>query len=184
MKIHLLRHTRPDIPEGTCYGQSDVDVLPSFQEEKEKVIQNLEGINFDLVYSSPLQRCLKLARTIVSNPDEILIDERLMELHFGKWEKKPWSEIEQTAYAGKWFDNFINFPAPAGESYEILLKRVQDFIKDLQERDKCKECLIVCHKGVIIAFKAIINQVVNLEELFDLEIGFGEVLSFEIEPNI
>jgi len=184
MKIHLLRHTRPDIPEGICYGQSDVDVLPSFREEREKVIQNLEGINIDLVFSSPLQRCLKLARTIVSNPDDVLVDERLKELHFGKWEKEAWSEIEQTAYAGKWFDNFINVPAPDGESFEMLMRRVQDFIKDLQKRNQCKECLIVCHKGVIIAFKSIVDQEVISKELFKLEIGFGEVLSLEIEPNI
>lgn len=183
MKIHLLRHTRPDIPEGTCYGQSDVEVLPSFQEEKEKAIQNLEVSNYDLVYSSPLQRCLKLARTIVSNPDEILIDERLKELHFGEWEMKAWSEIKQTAYAEKWFENYMSIPTPGGESYEVLMKRVQDFIIDLQQQDHVKECLIVCHKGVIIAFKAIINQEVNAEELFELEIGFGEVLSLELIPE-
>ena len=184
MRIHLLRHTRPDIPEGICYGQTDVDVLTTFQVEKEIAVQNLEGLNYDLVFSSPLQRCLKLAQNIVFNPDDILVDERLKVLHFGEWEMKPWSEIEQTKEARKWFENYMSIPAPGGESYETLMNRVQDFIKGLQELDKCKECLIVCHKGVIIAFKAIINQEVISEELFKLEIGFGEVLSLELKHKI
>lgn len=33
MDIYLIRHTTPDVPPGTCYGQSDVDVAASFMDE-------------------------------------------------------------------------------------------------------------------------------------------------------
>ncbi|MBQ1753914.1 MAG: hypothetical protein II002_03155 [Bacteroidales bacterium] len=33
MEVILLRHTTPDVPVGTCYGQTDVPLKASFEEE-------------------------------------------------------------------------------------------------------------------------------------------------------
>ena len=62
MKLYLIRHTSVDVPQGTCYGQSNVPLKSSFEDEAEIVKKNLDGIAFDAVYSSPLSRCRKLAR--------------------------------------------------------------------------------------------------------------------------
>ena len=32
MKVTLIRHTKVDVPKGTCYGWSDVPVANSFEE--------------------------------------------------------------------------------------------------------------------------------------------------------
>ena len=61
MDVFLIRHTRTAVVPGTCYGNSDVDVAGSFPEEAERVRVRLEGERFDAIYSSPLQRCRKLA---------------------------------------------------------------------------------------------------------------------------
>ena len=44
MKLYLIRHTSVDVPQGTCYGQSNVPLKSSFEEEAEIVKQNLNGI--------------------------------------------------------------------------------------------------------------------------------------------
>jgi alpha-ribazole phosphatase len=62
MKVTLIRHTSVDVPQGTCYGQTDVPVKSSFSEEAALVKSNLATyLPFDKVYCSPLTRAVKLA---------------------------------------------------------------------------------------------------------------------------
>ena len=61
MEIYLVRHTSVDIPAGYAYGQTDVPLRPSFEDEAEAVKKNLSGHTFDKVWSSPLTRCPRLA---------------------------------------------------------------------------------------------------------------------------
>ena len=61
MNIYLIRHTSVDVPAGYAYGQTDVTLRPSFEEEAEKVKESLSGLNFDKVWCSPLTRCVRLA---------------------------------------------------------------------------------------------------------------------------
>ena len=37
MQLFLIRHTKPQVTAGLCYGQSDIDVAASFVEESEAV---------------------------------------------------------------------------------------------------------------------------------------------------
>ena len=42
MEIYLVRHTTPAIEKGVCYGQTDLNVAETFEEEVELVLKNLE----------------------------------------------------------------------------------------------------------------------------------------------
>ena len=61
MEIYLVRHTSVDVPAGYAYGQTDVPLRPSFEDEAEAVKKTLSGHIFDKVWSSPLTRCVRLA---------------------------------------------------------------------------------------------------------------------------
>lgn len=178
MKYFLLRHTKPDIAEGICYGQTDVDVLPSFEQEKERILEQLKTFEYDRIYSSPFKRCARLAESINHSGTQIIFDDRLKELDFGAWELKPWAEIEKTEAAKKWFEDYIHLPALDGESYMDLLKRVRHFINATQEEKEIESLLLVCHRGVIGAFYTIINNL-NPFRAFELEIGFGDIIELE-----
>ena len=54
MEIYLVRHTSVDIPAGYAYGQTDVPLRPSFEDEAEAVKKNLSGHTFDKVWSLSL----------------------------------------------------------------------------------------------------------------------------------
>ena len=58
MKVTLIRHTSPDVPKGTCYGHTDVALKETFEQEAAITAQNLKGMNFDKVYSSPYLKLL------------------------------------------------------------------------------------------------------------------------------
>ena len=55
MEIYLVRHTSVDIPAGYAYGQTDVPLRPSFEDEAEAVKKNLSGHTFDKVWSRLLR---------------------------------------------------------------------------------------------------------------------------------
>ena len=52
MNVYLIRHTSVAVPQGTCYGQSDVPVKDSFEEEATAVLRQIKDIRFDKVYCS------------------------------------------------------------------------------------------------------------------------------------
>ena len=41
MEIYLIRHTSVDVPAGYAYGQTDVPLKPTFEEEAEEVKKGL-----------------------------------------------------------------------------------------------------------------------------------------------
>ena len=45
MEIYLVRHTSVDIPAGYAYGQTDVPLRPSFEDEAEAVKKNYPAIH-------------------------------------------------------------------------------------------------------------------------------------------
>ena len=119
MRLHLIRHTTPDVPAGVCYGQSDVPLAPSFATEAEVVRKRLctllEGNVPSRVYSSPLSRCLLLAEAC-GYPDA-LRDDRLMELNFGVWELQRFDAIADPQLE-RWYADYL-YEAPTGERASI-----------------------------------------------------------------
>ena len=109
MKVVLIRHTRVDVPKGTCYGWSDVPVAETFVQEAAVTKAKLQRYPaFDAVYSSPLSRAHRLA-TFCGYPNAI-IDNRLKEINMGDWEMQLYDDIEKKDPAiHAWFDVSARF---------------------------------------------------------------------------
>lgn len=129
MKITLIRHTRVAVETGICYGWSDVGVAPSFETEASRVKENISNEQFDIVYSSPLSRCRKLAAFCGFH--EPILDDRLKELNFGEWEMKKWDDLTDPRLE-LWYKDWIHLPAGGGESYENQCRRVAQFLDELR----------------------------------------------------
>jgi alpha-ribazole phosphatase len=56
MKVYIIRHTSVDVPKGVCYGQTDVPLRETFQDEARQVADNIKDLKFDKVFCSPLSR--------------------------------------------------------------------------------------------------------------------------------
>jgi len=92
MGLTLVRHTQPDIPEGICYGHTDLPLAKSFTREAALVLEKLPRA--DVLVSSPLQRCSRLADAIGAARDlPVILDDRLREMSFGSWEGQAWDDI-------------------------------------------------------------------------------------------
>lgn len=172
MNLYLLRHTQVALPAGICYGQTDVALKSSYAEEWEKILSQIGGKTFETVFSSPLSRCRLLAQHISPT---IIEDPRLMELNFGLWEGTTWDEIYESKEGKEWFDDYFNATTPNGESYTDLIERVEDFIRDLQERTD--DVLIVTHAGVIRAFMHLLDGI-SVDEAFKMPIEYGALITY------
>ena len=173
MQLHLVRHTSVNVPKGMCYGHSEVPLASSYTKEKSIVLKLIENISFEKVYSSPLSRCLKLATCISSS---VLTDSRLIEMNFGEWELKNWSDIKDD-YADQWMNDYLNLACPGGESFNDLLTRLKFFLGDINKINK--NSIIITHSGIIRCAYHLIQNI-DINKLFDLKVDFGSIHSFEL----
>jgi alpha-ribazole phosphatase len=175
-QIYLLRHTTPAVEKGICYGQTDLDVAESFEQEILQIQQCLPALQAIQVYTSPLQRCKKLAIKLTQNQDphlSLVEDPRLMEMFFGEWEMKPWANLP-TQMLKAWMSDFVNVPAPTGESHRQVHERVMAFWKEKLAMPH-ETFAVVTHYGVIQSLLAHLLHI-PLDKLFKIDMGFGAVV--------
>ncbi len=183
MKLLLIRHTSVNIPKGICYGNLDVDVSATFAEEVLKVLERLDMYSFEIVYSSPLQRCHKLAEKIAGNECPIKYDIRLKEMDFGAWESVHWDEIYKSLKGQQWFGDYWNIACPGGESYKDLYNRTTAFLEDLCRISTDEVIPVVTHGGPI---RAILSKVLNTSPytMFERKIDYGEMVELKIDGSM
>jgi alpha-ribazole phosphatase len=184
MDVYLVRHTAPNVLSDICYGQSDVGLGSSFNDEFNLLNPKLAHLTDPLVFSSPLQRCLRLAEKTVEhfNFSSLKIDKRLLELNFGDWEMKPWADIPQ-GIVGEWTDEHVKQAPPNGESYAHLHHRAKEFLYDLAMHQNIKQALVFTHDGVIRALVAEALKV-PLREASRVEVNYGSVTHIAIEAGV
>jgi alpha-ribazole phosphatase len=153
-RLIALRHTAVGVAAGTCYGQLDVPLAPSYTDDLEAVRRTLPDLPFARVISSPLQRCHQLATDIGRGFVEK--DARLMELSFGDWEGLLWNELPR-AISEHWTEDVVHRAPPAGETFLQLILRVKDFLNDPGLWKQGGPVLIVTHAGVIRALYHLLN---------------------------
>jgi alpha-ribazole phosphatase len=178
MEIYLVRHTETLCEKGICYGQSDVGIREPYLEVFEGILKQLP--QEAILYSSPLQRCKILANHILANTkiDSITEDSRLMEMNFGDWELKNWSEIPQEIL-DPWMKEFVAVAVPNGESFIGLDQRVKDFFEKEIHNKHTKPVIIVAHSGVIRSVLCKINNE-PLQNAFKNTLDYGAVIKIEI----
>lgn len=153
LKVYLLRHGQTDYnAQGNKYcGRTDIPLNAKGLAQAVAVRKQLEGIPFDGVYSSPLQRAVHTAR-IASGQDPIT-DERLIELDFGQWEGKTREEfVKEDPDAWDLWEKAPeqNKAGRTGESGEEVVWRMESFFKSLTNGTY----MVVAHNGVNRLFLA------------------------------
>ena len=169
MEVYIIRHTRVATPKGICYGQTDVDLANTFEEEYFELKKQLPN-HFDAVFSSPLKRCKQLAEKFSV---DMILDDRLKEMHFGDWELKAWNDIPLDEIQ-PWYDDFVTTETPNGDSFERLYFHCASFFNELRTKDY-KKVLIVTHSGIIRSTWSYLLEI-PLQNTFKIPISFGEVL--------
>lgn len=168
MQVFLIRHPRPLIEAGICYGQLDVDCEDPFP-----VAERLRSLlpPDTPVISSPLCRARKLAEAL---DPKARTDARLCEISFGAWEGKAWNDIDR-ALLDSWANNILHFTPPGGESVAHLQERAIDFASSMTGL----RTAVVTHAGIM---RALIGHWRRLPttEWTQLTFDFGSITKIDL----
>jgi len=178
MGVIMVRHTRPNIPEGTCYGQTDLDVADTFEQDATEVWKELPSVSASV--PSPLRRWRKLAEIIASRTSlSVQLDPRLSETDFGRWEGLLWDQVPRHELEA-WAEEVLRPRPHGGESVSTLKARVDAAL--LAHSQSATETLIVTHAGVIRAAMARRSDPAQ----YQTEIRFGGIVRlptpYEVHP--
>ncbi|MEZ5643971.1 MAG: histidine phosphatase family protein [Burkholderiaceae bacterium] len=151
MRLWLLRHARVQLPEGTCYGASDVPADPGLTEAAaDHWAGRLPGgVTWRV---SGLGRAQQLARAIRNRRNDLSeprVDVRLNEMDFGRWEMRPWDAVDRSDFDA-WMASFAHHRFGGGESTQMLLDRVAAALTDMRTL-AAADVAWVTHAGVIRA---------------------------------
>lgn len=151
MNIYITRHGQTELNrKKLMQGRVDEPLNENGVSQAKAAYESVKDIRFDAVYSSPLKRAVKTA-SIIGNvtEDEVIRDERITEVEFGKYDMKPYGAmgIRMTLY---WALPEVFHAPKTVETVASMVSRSKDFLNDLSKKDY-ENVLIVCHGGIIRA---------------------------------
>ena len=165
MQLYLIRHPKPDIEAGVCYGRSDLE-LAEDPVACADALRALLPVDAPL-WSSPLARCRRLAQLLHPQPT---FDERLVEMNFGAWEMRRWDDIPR-GEIDAWAADPVAFAPPGGESATAVRARVAPLLRELPAT-----AVLIAHGGVLRACAA---ELVGIEDWHTLHFDYGSVSLIE-----
>lgn len=176
MELFLIRHTAPAVVSGTCYGRTDVPLAETAERDIQATLAPLP--KFDRVYSSPAQRCVRLANALVRRDAcGLSLAPALLELDFGDWEQLPWARIPRE-HSDPWAADTWNRAPPGGETEQALWARVADWYRTALPAPVSR-CAIVAHGGSLRVLRCLILNL-DLRQRWDWDLRWGESARFEV----
>jgi alpha-ribazole phosphatase len=175
-RIHLIRHGQVVGHNQKRYnGQTDVALTDLGVEQYHRLKERLADTPISACYTSDLTRCVTGANIICEqfSVDPVRRSE-LRELNIGIWEGLTWLEI-QARWPEEWqarLDDLVNYRVPQGENLLDVQARVMPVVREIIERHKGQEVLLVGHGGVnrIVLLNAIGAP---LARMFNIEQNYG-----------
>lgn len=173
MKLWLLRHPRPDVPEGLCYGAMDVPIV---HEHLQELLGQLpEALPSSIrIHCSPLSRCQHLANGLAARGfGPVHTDPALREMSFGRWEGQLWKDLPREE-VNAWRADLADYAPPGGESLSQVAERTLNYVRQL---DASEHALLVTHAGVIQTLvRGLRNQPLHR---MGFRVDYGQVVRFE-----
>ncbi|MEM6648472.1 MAG: histidine phosphatase family protein [Bacteroidota bacterium] len=154
--LWLVRHAPTAAPPGQIVGHLDVALSAegtTAADQFAKALADAWSGDPPRLITSDLVRARATAAPLAARwgctPQE---DDRLREVHFGRWEGQTWDAVEQSdrAALAAWMSDWVDTPPPGGESFRTLLTRVDAWLADFVARP-VRPTLVVAHAGALRA---------------------------------
>ncbi|MGL5347744.1 MAG: histidine phosphatase family protein [Peptostreptococcaceae bacterium] len=163
MKIYLTRHGETEwnlIKK--MHGHKNANLTQKGVDAAKKLGYSLDDVEFDIIYSSPIERALDTAKYIRGNKTtKIATEDSLKELNFGKWEgmfEKDCSEEYPEQFNNLWYKPEVFEPVEGGERLQELMQRIEIWFNENIKNSKYENILIVTHGVVNRAFYTVLKN--------------------------
>ncbi len=149
--IYLVRHAVTSHTGHKLTGWMEgVHLTPEGKQQAEATAQQLAGVNFKAIYSSPIDRTIETARTIASRHDlDVKINEQIGEVQYGEWTDRSLKSLARTKLWGtiqRW-PSAVRFPE--GETLREVQTRAVDAIEELRGQHTRDTICCVSHADTI-----------------------------------
>ncbi|UMZ10360.1 alpha-ribazole phosphatase family protein [Pseudomonas sp. MPFS] len=179
LHLDLLRHGETESGGGLRGSLDDALTSHGWQQMHDGVQGRGE---WDLVVSSPLQRCARFAEQLTERLQlPLVLEPDLQELHFGAWEGRSAASLMQAdaeALGRFWSDPYA-FTPPEGEPVERFSQRVLAAIDRLHLAHAGRRVLLVSHGGVMRLLLARARGLPR-EQLLNVEVSHGAFFSLKV----
>lgn len=182
--IYFLRHGETDFNAASkLQGRLDIPLNPKGRAQARRnggVLAELLNDPHALAYvASPLTRTrqtMEIARDCVGLAENgFATDDRLLEIDFGQWEGRSWTEVkrddpaEMQARSANGFDHAV----PGGESYAMVMARVVSWLESVT-----RPTVVVSHGGVMRCLRGHVMGLPN-DAILHLEVPQDKVMLIE-----
>jgi broad specificity phosphatase PhoE len=168
LNVLLTRHGYTTAGEVVLGGTIDVPLAQRGRDEVAALGRRLAGVRIDRVISSPMVRALESAR-IIAGDRSIETDERLREMHYGRWEGLTFKEIPKRdpELRARWENDPADTHSPGGESGAEVASRIVSFLMDLIESEGISSSLVADgvpapsepDRNVLVAAHGTVNRI-------------------------
>lgn len=187
-KLHLdlLRHGETTLSHTLRGHLDDALTEQGWLQMQSTIQQYLDAqVHWDVIISSPLQRCQNFAAAFAKQLElPLLLKAEIKEMYFGDWE----GVSTQTIYENEpeLLANFWQFPtqyhAPNGESLHQFQQRVLHGFNEIyvqMQQHNWNKALIVTHGGVIKLLTCLARQQ-KLDDLLTMPAELGKLYALNL----
>lgn len=173
--IYLIRHCRPEFPNGSecCLSRTDTPLSEEGAVQAEQLGRYFSDIPLTAVYCSRLTRAVQTAEAIVRQDVLVIEKEALQEIDCGGWEGMTLAEVRKKypeQYARRGIDP-VGFVPKQGESLSDGLSRFQSAVEQILS-ESTGDIAVVAHASVNRAFLCSLLQK-DLHEVYSLPQPYG-----------
>ena len=171
MNLFVIRHGQvPSNVEGIVSGWNDEELTEKGISQANQIRDKLKNIQFDVVYSSPVNRAKQTAM-IVAPQNEILYDARLAERDPGTLLGQARENIDKSS----WNSLDTEWTPEGAETLASGLKRVKNILNEINEKCEHQTVLIVTHNFISKCIWILENNIQNPELINSFFHDNGEI---------
>jgi probable phosphoglycerate mutase len=152
MKLIFVRHAESQAnKDGILAGRlPKIGLSDTGMQQALRLKKSFEMLDFDSIYTSPIQRCLDTARMVFGDERELIHASELMEMDFGDWTGQKLSELTKLKEWEVVQRDPASFAFPNGESFTQLRDRVDLALSNIQaSQQKDSRIVIFTHADVV-----------------------------------
>ncbi len=149
--IDLIRHGETTAGKHRLIGRTDVPLSERGWQQLSATVEALPAVSQPLtVWTSPLQRCAKFARSFARQRQAALIlEDDFREMDFGDWEMTDMRDAGRDESFQRFFQAPQDCTPPAGESFDAFYQRVARGWQRLTQQTQAGHSMVFTHGGVI-----------------------------------
>lgn len=187
--LYMIRHGEPHEQfKPLYYGQMDVPLSELGERQSRAVAERLEGVPFEVVYSSDLQRAGLMADAL-ADPRDLPVRrlEVFRERNLGMLQGMTLAQMEERhpKEFKDWNADRIYHRIEGGENYEDLRDRVVPHVEHLIQSFEGKRIALVCHAGPIrVTLGHVLGMPLDRVFNFTLDYGSINVIEFDAGPRL